>query len=621
MTLASGYLARGVVDEVVFTGAFERLRVRLAEGARPSCSPPRTSDARDAAGDAHPARTARLRGAARPGGRDRRAPRARAADAALELHGLRLLGCARAALSQQRLLTELAARMKTRIGARTEPQLGVPQAPCQGGENFVGTTVLAAQPDAARRAEWLLTRGAQDLLVLPDEAARRSGCSSTGSARRRATRRSRSRRACCATCPPKPSTSASFPGRPPAPARRTACASCWMRARRRRRRTAWRCAPSCTSATRRARAGAAPRRGARADADPRRDGAHALRRALRRTARPARWPVLIVHREAARELPPAEHPARFRADLRLHDAVPEHHRAAAARGAGARGRLHALERLRAHGAVGARARLLPSVLRRLAPGRLASTWCSASSSPGRWCATSSRAARSSTRSSTCRSRCRPRSPASPSPPCSPQNGWIGRYLEPLGIKVAYTWIGVTLALTLISMPFAVRAVQPALLEVQRDLEEAAETLGAGRALRVPSHHPADRAARAPHRLHARVRARGRGVRLGDLHRRQPADEDRDHPAPDRHPPRAVRLPGGRRPRRGDAGDLLRHAARDQPAAGLGPAAPRARRTDGRGQPTGHPRRRGARAPVSTPGCTPSCAGSSSACRSRSSPRC
>jgi sulfate transport system permease protein len=61
-----------------------------------------------------------------------------------------------------------------------------------------------------------------------------------------------------------------------------------------------------------------------------------------------------------------------------------------------------------------------------------------------------------------------------------QNGWIGRYLEPLGVKVAYTWLGVTLALTLISMPFAVRAVQPALKEVQRDLEEAAETLGARR---------------------------------------------------------------------------------------------------------------------------------------------
>ncbi len=61
-----------------------------------------------------------------------------------------------------------------------------------------------------------------------------------------------------------------------------------------------------------------------------------------------------------------------------------------------------------------------------------------------------------------------------------QNGWIGRYLEPLGIKVAYTWLGVTLALTLISMPFSVRAMQPALLEVQRELEDAAETLGAGR---------------------------------------------------------------------------------------------------------------------------------------------
>jgi sulfate/thiosulfate transport system permease protein len=57
-----------------------------------------------------------------------------------------------------------------------------------------------------------------------------------------------------------------------------------------------------------------------------------------------------------------------------------------------------------------------------------------------------------------------------------ENGWIGRYLEPFGIKVAYTWIGVTLALTLIGMPFAVRSVQPALLEVQRDLEDAAETL-------------------------------------------------------------------------------------------------------------------------------------------------
>ncbi|MFL6550304.1 MAG: sulfate ABC transporter permease subunit CysT [Povalibacter sp.] len=61
-----------------------------------------------------------------------------------------------------------------------------------------------------------------------------------------------------------------------------------------------------------------------------------------------------------------------------------------------------------------------------------------------------------------------------------QNGWIGQHLAPFGIQVAYTWIGVVVALTLIGLPFVVRSVQPALLEVQRDLEDAAETLGAGR---------------------------------------------------------------------------------------------------------------------------------------------
>jgi sulfate transport system permease protein len=61
-----------------------------------------------------------------------------------------------------------------------------------------------------------------------------------------------------------------------------------------------------------------------------------------------------------------------------------------------------------------------------------------------------------------------------------ENGWIGAYLLHFGIRVAYTWIGVTVALTLIGLPFVVRSVQPALLAVQRELEDAAETLGAGR---------------------------------------------------------------------------------------------------------------------------------------------
>ena len=59
-------------------------------------------------------------------------------------------------------------------------------------------------------------------------------------------------------------------------------------------------------------------------------------------------------------------------------------------------------------------------------------------------------------------------------------GWIGQWLEPLGIQVAYTWVGVVVALTLIGVPFVVRSVQPALEEVDVALEEAAESLGASR---------------------------------------------------------------------------------------------------------------------------------------------
>jgi len=58
-------------------------------------------------------------------------------------------------------------------------------------------------------------------------------------------------------------------------------------------------------------------------------------------------------------------------------------------------------------------------------------------------------------------------------------GWLGLKLAVAGVQVAYTWLGVVVALILIGLPFVVRSVQPALIEVQRDLEEAAETLGAG----------------------------------------------------------------------------------------------------------------------------------------------
>ena len=58
------------------------------------------------------------------------------------------------------------------------------------------------------------------------------------------------------------------------------------------------------------------------------------------------------------------------------------------------------------------------------------------------------------------------------------NGWIGQYLQSLGIKVAFTPLGVVVALTFIGLPFVVRTVQPVLEEAERELEEAAASLGA-----------------------------------------------------------------------------------------------------------------------------------------------
>lgn len=58
------------------------------------------------------------------------------------------------------------------------------------------------------------------------------------------------------------------------------------------------------------------------------------------------------------------------------------------------------------------------------------------------------------------------------------NGWIGQYLDPLGIKVAFSPLGVVVALTFIGLPFVVRTVQPVLEEAERELEEAAASLGA-----------------------------------------------------------------------------------------------------------------------------------------------
>jgi sulfate transport system ATP-binding protein len=169
--LTSGYLADGVVDEVLFTGARESLRVRLEEGVQA----PLLADADGAASAAlqvtrtqHEQRSFEVR---------------TGQSVAVGVRRLHVLptplssftACAASAasaeaLSRQPLLAELAARMKTRIAQRVEPHLGVDDAPCAVEGAFVGATVIASQTDCAHRAEWLLRRGAKDLLVLPEHA-------------------------------------------------------------------------------------------------------------------------------------------------------------------------------------------------------------------------------------------------------------------------------------------------------------------------------------------------------------------------------------------------------------------------------------------------------------------
>src|SRR3546814_15129648 len=58
--------------------------------------------------------------------------------------------------------------------------------------------------------------------------------------------------------------------------------------------------------------------------------------------------------------------------------------------------------------------------------------------------------------------------------------WVGKYLEPLGVQIAFTPAGVVIALMFIGLPFVVRTVEPVLADMGREVEEAAASLGAGR---------------------------------------------------------------------------------------------------------------------------------------------
>jgi len=171
-SLASAYLARGVVDEVMFTGALERMRIRLEGGAEAS---PLAYSNGDASAYLEVTRTQHEQRAYQV------TPGQSVAIGVRRVHVLptplsSFTVCATnetltEALSQQALLVELAARMKTRISTRVEPRLGMPGAARDAGATFAGTTVLASQPDVAYQAEWLLQHGAEQVLVLPQNAS------------------------------------------------------------------------------------------------------------------------------------------------------------------------------------------------------------------------------------------------------------------------------------------------------------------------------------------------------------------------------------------------------------------------------------------------------------------
>jgi len=181
--LASNYIARGAVEEIVFTGALERLRVRLLDepSAAQLLGPSGNGDARLEITRTQPERRA--------------LPLAQGAQIAIGARRLHILptplssflACApteaeAAALAQEPLLESLSTRMKTRVGLRAIDGLAGTPTP------FSGVAAIAGGAHAAATVEWLLRHGAAEVLVLPrnapsptrvvihwtDEAARRA---------------------------------------------------------------------------------------------------------------------------------------------------------------------------------------------------------------------------------------------------------------------------------------------------------------------------------------------------------------------------------------------------------------------------------------------------------------
>jgi sulfate/thiosulfate transport system ATP-binding protein len=169
--LGARYLAQGSVEEILFTGALERMRIRMddAEAAPLSNSNGAGIPLLEVTRTQHEQRAFQV------------SPGQPVAIGVRRIHILptplsSFTACAPteiqvSALSQHPLLVELATRMKTRISTRVEPKLGISGAGCEAASAFAGTTVIAAEADVAQRTEWLLEGGADEVLILPQSAA------------------------------------------------------------------------------------------------------------------------------------------------------------------------------------------------------------------------------------------------------------------------------------------------------------------------------------------------------------------------------------------------------------------------------------------------------------------